>query len=90
MPTSQLSSDNLRNARQALVVRDSLNIFPAIKHLNLGLGRLFLERIFRTKVAERNVYFANKNLMQKGRWLPLVKDLSNLDLKIFLPPLAEA
>lgn len=90
MPTSQLSSDNLRNARQALVVRDSLNIFLAIKHLDLGLGRLLLERIFRTEVAERNVCFANKNLVQKGRWLPLVKDLSNLDLKIFLSPLAEA
>ena len=54
MPASQLRSDDLRNARQALVVRNSLNIFPAIKHLrpDPGLGRLLPERISRIEVTK--------------------------------------
>ena len=49
MPFSQLSSDDLRNIRQALMMHNSLNILLAIKHLflDLGLGRLLPERISR-------------------------------------------
>ena len=54
MPTTQLSSDDLRNVGQALVMHNSLDILLAIKHLrpDPGLGRLLLEHISRTEVAK--------------------------------------
>ena len=59
MPFSQLSLDDLRNVRQALMIHNSLNILLAIKHLffDLGLGRLLPERISRIEVAEERRAF---------------------------------
>ena len=74
MMPSQLSSDNLRNVRQALLMYNFLDILPAITHLypDHGLGRLFTERISRIGQRE-DVSFADKNSVQRGRRL---KDLS--------------
>ena len=54
MPAGQLSSDDLRNVGQALVMHNSLDILAAIKHLrpDPGLGRLLPEYISRTEIAE--------------------------------------
>ena len=54
MPSSQLSSDDLKNVRQALMMHNSLNILLVIKPLffDLGLGRLFPERISRIEVTK--------------------------------------
>ena len=40
MPASQLSPDDLRNVRQALVMHNSLDILSAIKHLRPDLTGL--------------------------------------------------
>ena len=60
IPLSQLSSDDLKNVRQALMMHNSLNILLVIKHLflDLGLGRLFPERIYKIKVTKRRRAFS--------------------------------
>ena len=66
MPASQLSSDDLRNVRQALLMHNFLDILPAIKHLrpDPGLRRLLPERISRIGRRE-DVSFADKNSVQR-------------------------
>ena len=63
---SQLSFDDLENVEQALVMQNSFDIPPAIKHLrpDSGLGRLLPERISRTEVVEGRRVFVDKNLVQ--------------------------
>lgn len=46
MPASQLNLDNLRNVDQALVVYNSFDILPAIKHFRFD-RRFFPERILK-------------------------------------------
>ena len=38
MSASQLSSDDLRNVEQALIIQNSFNSLSAIKYLRLNLG----------------------------------------------------
>ena len=66
MPTSQLSSNDFKNIRQALMMHNFLNIFLDIKHflLNLGLEHLLLGRISRIEQKD-DVRLADINLVQK-------------------------
>ena len=67
IPSSQLSSDDFRNVRQALMMHNSLDILLAIKHLllDLGLGRLLPERI--STIEQRDdVRLADNNLVWPG------------------------
>ena len=74
----------LRNVGQALVMHNSLDVLLAIKYLrpDPGLGHLLPE--------EGGRAFCRQTLVQRERWLPLVKDSSVLGLKIFLAPLTGA
>lgn len=58
MPTTQLSSNNLKERKIGLgdVQLFVLNTFLVIKpfYLHPGLGRLFLERISQIEIAERS------------------------------------
>ena len=54
MPFNQLSSDDLKNIKQVLMMHNSLNILLVIKHLplDLGMGELLLKRISRIGVTK--------------------------------------
>ena len=69
----QPNYDNFRNIRQALVIHNSLNLFPAIK-LILG-GSPKLDK-------GKTCIFVDKTLVQRA--IELAKDLSVFNLKIFL------
>ena len=88
---SQLNSDDLRNARQALAMHNSLNIFLAIKHVcpDPGLGHLLSERISQIEVAEGRRAFCRQTLVQRDHWLQLIDNLSDFGSKIFLAPLGK-
>ena len=88
---SQLNLDDLRNARQALAMYNSLNISPAIKHIcpDPGLGHLLPERISRIEVVEGRPAFCRQTLVQRDRWLQLVDNSSDLGSKISLAPLGK-
>ena len=60
MPACQLSSNDLQNVRQALVMHNSLDILPAISlFLIPGFGR-FLPEFTAEFVRREDVRFANK------------------------------
>ena len=73
MPASQLSSDDLRNVGQALVMHNSLNILPAIK-LILGWDIFF--RSASPEFSGGMTCVLQTKLSTEGRWSQLVKDSS--------------
>lgn len=55
---NQRSFNDFKYVKQALIMHNSFDILPVIKYLHLELLCLdFLERIFRTKIAEREHTF---------------------------------
>ena len=67
MPGSQLSPDDLRNVGHALVIHNSLDILPAIKHLrpDPGLRRLLPEHISKIELTKEKRAFCRQTLVQK-------------------------